>query len=300
MMRSNLNSTPPEDTYTSSLQVDWSLQNVGTIHTAFYVGTFISVLIAHHLAQTIGAKATITGGIIINIVSVWFVPTVIYFMPHYIYTAVIRFIMGLGQGVFVPCASLLIAKWFPAHEKSTAMAIFSTGNQVGLAMAMFATAELCKVRYLDGWPTSFFLYGLIGACFVGIWLPHVNNKPRECRRISPDELIHIEESEYRLRAMSMNLTIPYKTLFCSPVIIAICLSSFCQSFVMVSMISYLPEYYRSVLKLGISANGYWSSIPFLIQMFSKMGFAFAADYLKIHGFTVNTVTKISNSIGGCC
>lgn len=66
---------------------------------------------------------------------------------------------------------------------------------------------------------------------------------------------------------------------------------------MVTMISYLPEYYRSVLQLGISANGYWSSIPFLIQMFSKIGFAFGADYLKLHGFKINFVTKVSNSIG---
>uniref|UniRef100_A0AC34G2L6 Major facilitator superfamily (MFS) profile domain-containing protein n=1 Tax=Panagrolaimus sp. ES5 TaxID=591445 RepID=A0AC34G2L6_9BILA len=230
-----------DDSYTSSLQVEWSLSNVGQIHTAFYVGTFI------------------------------------------------------------PCASLLIAKWFPMHEKSTAMAIFSMGNQVGLALAMFATAELCKVRYLDGWPTSFFLYGLMGAVFIGIWLPNVKNKPRENRWISSAELMHIEESEQRLRAMSVNLNVPYRTLFCSPVIIAICLSSFCQSFVMVSMISYLPEYYRSVLKLGISANGSFSAIPFLVQMFSKMGFAFVADRLKVLGLKINFVTKICNSIAsfGC-
>uniref|UniRef100_A0A914Y3N9 Major facilitator superfamily (MFS) profile domain-containing protein n=1 Tax=Panagrolaimus superbus TaxID=310955 RepID=A0A914Y3N9_9BILA len=202
-----------DDSYTSSLQVEWSLSNVGQIHTAFYIGTFVSVLIAHNLAQKIGAKATITAGIILNIISTWFFPTVVYFLPDYYYTAALRFVMGLGQGVFIPCASLLIAKWFPMHEKSTAMAIFSMGNQVGLALAMFATAELCKVRYLDGWPTSFFLYGLMGAVFIGVWLPNVKNKPRESRWISSAELMHIEESEQRLRAMSVNLNVPYRTLF---------------------------------------------------------------------------------------
>lgn len=53
----------------------------------------------------------------------------------------------------------MIAHWFADHEKSTAMAIFTTGNQVGLAMAMYVTAELCKLPVLAGWPNSFILYG---------------------------------------------------------------------------------------------------------------------------------------------
>lgn len=52
----------------------------------------------------------------------------------------------------------------------------------------------------------------MGAVFIGIWLPNVKNKPRENRWISSAELMHIEESEQRLRAMSVNLNVPYRTV----------------------------------------------------------------------------------------
>uniref|UniRef100_A0A7E4VK09 MFS domain-containing protein n=1 Tax=Panagrellus redivivus TaxID=6233 RepID=A0A7E4VK09_PANRE len=84
-----------------------------------------------------------------NILASWSMPTVVAFYPHWFFTALLRGIMGVGQGI----SSLIIAKWFPMHEKSTAMAIFSTGNQVGLALAIFFTAELCNVVYV-GWHSA--------------------------------------------------------------------------------------------------------------------------------------------------
>lgn len=43
---------------------------------------------------------------------------------------IIRFLMGCGQGVLAPCMNVLIACWFPLSEKSTAVALATTGNQV--------------------------------------------------------------------------------------------------------------------------------------------------------------------------
>uniref|UniRef100_A0A915DCC8 Uncharacterized protein n=1 Tax=Ditylenchus dipsaci TaxID=166011 RepID=A0A915DCC8_9BILA len=53
-----------------------------------------------------------------------------------------------------------------------------------------------------------------------------------------------------------------------------------KSFVLVSMISYLPEFNRAVLGLQLSSNGKWSALPFAIQVFSKILFAFLADWMK--------------------
>jgi hypothetical protein len=39
------------------------------------------------------------------------------------------------------------------------MAIFSSGNQVSITLAMFLTAKLCQIDFLGGWPFAFYLYG---------------------------------------------------------------------------------------------------------------------------------------------
>ncbi|KAH7728735.1 Protein F12B6.2 c [Aphelenchoides avenae] len=213
-MVGGMNSSHPVK-HNTELQVGWSPRMISIMHMFFYVGTFLSVFAAHLFAQKFGAKAVIMWGIVVNVVCTWTVPAMVYTLPHFLFTSMLRFAMGVAQGFYIPCASLMIAHWFADHEKSTAMAIFTTGNQVGLAMAI------------------------------------------------------------------------------SPVIVALCLCSFCQAFVMVSMVSYLPEYHR--------ANGMWSSMPFVVQIVSKIVFASAADEMKRRGCTVNMVTKLFNSIAcfGC-
>ena len=57
-----------------------------------------------------------------NVLCTWAVPLAALWVPHFASVAALRFGMGLSQGFFIPCASLLIAKWFPEGEKSLAMA----------------------------------------------------------------------------------------------------------------------------------------------------------------------------------
>jgi sugar phosphate permease len=45
-----------------------------------------------------------------------------------------RFFTGIAQGFYIPSASMLIAKWFAEKERSSAMAIFTTGSQVSLLL----------------------------------------------------------------------------------------------------------------------------------------------------------------------
>uniref|UniRef100_A0A915D4Q8 Inorganic phosphate cotransporter n=1 Tax=Ditylenchus dipsaci TaxID=166011 RepID=A0A915D4Q8_9BILA len=69
----------------------------------------------------------------------------------------VRFLMGCGQGILVPCMNVLIAHWFPMSEKSTAIAIATTGNQISVIVAMLLTAELCQFTWLGGWLSPFTL-----------------------------------------------------------------------------------------------------------------------------------------------
>lgn len=74
------------------------MNEVGIIHSSFYVGSVLTVFTSHHLTQNFGAKKLISAGIVLNIVCTWTIPLVAYFAPFYLFTAITRFIMGLGQG----------------------------------------------------------------------------------------------------------------------------------------------------------------------------------------------------------
>ena len=162
----------------------------------FYAGTFLSVFAAHYFTMKFGAKHIITWGIVVS-AGVWRFersPTatsarrVCAFQrrrspsrlsserPSNTFSrrrsalspASLKAggpsggggrVFALILGFYIPCSSLLIAKWFVSGKQSTALAVFTMGNQVGLAVSMYATAALCKVDFLSGWPLAWFAYG---------------------------------------------------------------------------------------------------------------------------------------------
>uniref|UniRef100_A0A915DAV2 MFS transporter n=1 Tax=Ditylenchus dipsaci TaxID=166011 RepID=A0A915DAV2_9BILA len=77
----------------------------------------ISKLQSCKASQLVGAKNMISYSVLAILVCTWAVPFVVYFLPHYLFTSTIRFFMGFAQGFFIPCASLMIAKWFAESEK---------------------------------------------------------------------------------------------------------------------------------------------------------------------------------------
>jgi sugar phosphate permease len=103
----------------------------------------------------------------------------------------------------------LIAKWFSTNEKSTAMAIFTIGNQIGYALSMFCTAEFCKVDFMSGWPLAFFANGLMGVVFLLIWFPVASDRPRQSAQITAAELAMIKDQHSYSLTSSSGQETPY-------------------------------------------------------------------------------------------
>ena len=54
----------------------------------------------------------------------------------------------------------MVAKWFPTHEKSTVVAIVTTGNQIGPVLAYPLGSIFCPMRdFMGGWPMNFYTAG---------------------------------------------------------------------------------------------------------------------------------------------
>lgn len=51
------------------------------------------------------------------------------------------------------------ARWFPSTERSTAAALYTSGNQIALSLIYWIGAELCSAKFLDGWPLIFYSLG---------------------------------------------------------------------------------------------------------------------------------------------
>lgn len=81
--------------------------------------------------------------------------------------AVLRFFLGIGEGVNWPGASKAVAEFFPAAERSVAVAIFDSGSSVGGAIAALSV-PLIALRF--GWRWAFVFSGILGFFWLLLWL----------------------------------------------------------------------------------------------------------------------------------
>lgn len=82
------------------MQVDWNTKEISFIHTAFYVGTIISVFFAHYISQCFGAKLSITIGFLISTLCIWAIPLLVYIYPFVWSIILLRTIIGFSQGLY--------------------------------------------------------------------------------------------------------------------------------------------------------------------------------------------------------
>uniref|UniRef100_F1L3P5 Transporter n=1 Tax=Ascaris suum TaxID=6253 RepID=F1L3P5_ASCSU len=273
----------------------WTAKQQAWIFASFYAGGLFVVIPGSYLCDRFGATNVVQSGAIINVIGSLLTPTISRTLGAYA-LMIVRFLMGCGQGVLVPCMSVLIAQWFPPHEKSTAVAIATAGNQLSIIFAMFFTAELCQVPIFDGWPTAFYLHGLFGVGLSIGWFIFVKDAPTSAKKITDVELAYITgtvEGRGQKRVMPV---VPWSKMLSSMAVWSTAMSAMSQSFVTVGTVTYLPLYYRTVLNMDLTSNGVLSAMPFICQLITKAIFAAFADKAKQRGYGANRVTKICNLI----
>ncbi|WKY07616.1 hypothetical protein Q1695_007239 [Nippostrongylus brasiliensis] len=281
-----------EQVYKYNGDLTWTSQQRAVIFASFYAGGLLATLVTEKLNRWIGAKRLVLYGAIINVLGTFATPAVASYLGA-VPMVMLRFVMGFGQGLLWPCMSVLVGHWFPPTEKSTALAIATTGNQLSVVIAMFATAELCQMPFMGGWPMAFHVYGVLGVLLCILWQVFVADDPAKARGITEDELQFITNSTGRRpRVQRAN----WVQLLTSPVVWSIAGSAFAHNFITVGTVTYLPLYYKTVLNMSLTSNGILSALPFICQFISKIVYAGFADESKKRGWMGFTnVTKVCNT-----
>uniref|UniRef100_A0A914ZC98 Major facilitator superfamily (MFS) profile domain-containing protein n=1 Tax=Panagrolaimus superbus TaxID=310955 RepID=A0A914ZC98_9BILA len=104
-----------------------------------------------------------------------------------------RLVMGLGEGFIFPSMSSTAARWFPPSERSTFAAIYTSGNQVAGVLGLLISSYLCGTNFLGGWPSIFYLFGLLGCIWGVAWLIFASDSPERNSFITEEEILYIKQ-----------------------------------------------------------------------------------------------------------
>ncbi|HUZ74418.1 MAG TPA: MFS transporter [Stellaceae bacterium] len=177
------------------------LLNPGALGPAFTYGGFgslIGILAAAPLADLIGRRPVILGGMVaaalFTLITAW-AGTVTQF-------AVIRFLAGLGLGAVMPAALALAAEFMPRRHRITLTLLVWLGFSIGSGLAGPFTSYVVPIY---GWPVVF----ITGAAMPVIALPVLWTALPE----SPLFLVRMGESaNLRIRATLIRISRRYDRL----------------------------------------------------------------------------------------
>uniref|UniRef100_U5ETM3 Putative inorganic phosphate cotransporter n=1 Tax=Corethrella appendiculata TaxID=1370023 RepID=U5ETM3_9DIPT len=277
-----------EFTWTSSLQ--------GYILSSFFYGYVITQIPFGILSKRYGALHFLGWGMLINSVFAFLVPVSARY-GGWGWLIVVRFIQGLGEGPIVPCTHALLAKWIPPNERSRMGAAVYAGAQFGTIVSMPLSGLLAEYGFDGGWPSIFYVFGVIGVIWsiLFIWLVY------EDPSVDPN----IEESERKYIMSSLWGTakitsppIPYRAILTSLPFYAILFAHMGQNYGYEMLMTELPTYMKQVLRFSIKDNGILSALPYLAMWLFSIFISWVADWMiSSNRFSHTATRKIINSIG---
>ena len=84
-----------------------------------------------------------------------------------------RLLLGAGEGGGFPAATRVVAEWFPAKDRATAMGFINAGTGVGGVLAPpLIAAIILNVHWLglNSWRWVFFITGALGLIWAVVWV----------------------------------------------------------------------------------------------------------------------------------
>ena len=159
-------------------------QEWGLVTGAFAVSYALFEIPSGYLADRFGARA-----MLVRIVLWWSLFTTLTGFTFRLWAlTIVRFLFGAGEAGAYPTAAAAIFRWFPPVERGRTFGIVLLSGQLGGALAPLLVVPM-QMQY--GWRASFYVFGVVGACWAAAWWRWYRNSPHELPVVTARELAQI-------------------------------------------------------------------------------------------------------------
>ncbi|KAK6145279.1 hypothetical protein DH2020_022099 [Rehmannia glutinosa] len=170
-----------------SLSRGWRQSFAGVVQSSFLWGYLISPIAGGTLVDHHGGKVVMAWGVVL-----WSLAT--FLTPWAAETSLLallamRMLLGIAEGVALPCMNNMIIRWFPQIERSRAVGLAMAGFQLGSAVGLTLSPILMSQGGIYG---PFVIFGLFGFLWVLVWLSAISSSPERSPQISIYELKYIQ------------------------------------------------------------------------------------------------------------
>ncbi|XP_002739690.1 vesicular glutamate transporter 3-like [Saccoglossus kowalevskii] len=274
-------------------EFDWSPNIVGLMHGSFFWGYIVTQIPGGYLASRFPANRIFGIAICTTSFLNLLIPTAC--RVHWGFVIAVRIVQGLVEGVTYPAAHGMWSKWAPPLERSRLVTLSFSGSYAGAVIGMPVSGLLTD--YL-GWPSPFYLYGVVGVLWSISWFFIIHETPATHPTITEAERIHIEESIGESAFLYKGQKTPWKSFFTSLPVYAIIVANICRSWTFYLLLTSSPSYFEEVYGYDLSAVGVISALPHLIMTIIVPLGGQLADYLRGRQILTTTIVRKIFNCGG--
>ena len=209
------------------------------------------------------------------------------------------FALRLATGTFeapsYPINNRIVTSWFPDSERASAIAIYVSGQFIGLA---FLSPVLGLIQFYAGWKGLFITTGFVGLLWSVIWY-YFYRDPADHPEANEAELAHIEAGgglpRQREKRSADQPTVwswaNLKQVLSGRTLWGVYIGQFSVNAVMWFFLSWFPTYLVNYRGLSYVKSGYLSSIPFMAAFCGLLISGFLSDNLVQKGWSVSRARK---------
>ena len=105
--------------------------------------------------------------------------------------------------------------WAPPEERSTIIGISTAGSQIGNVITLPLGGYLCENGFDGGWPSIFYVIGIVGLVWCFLWFVLVSDSPTTHKFISIDERVYVSNATSKAVSKTGNKVyyIVFRSLF---------------------------------------------------------------------------------------
>ncbi|CAJ0949059.1 unnamed protein product, partial [Mesorhabditis belari] len=261
------------------------------LFTGTFCGGLLMSLFAGYLSDRFGSKLMMLWSALVAMVCSGLSPIVV---ESYWLFFTVRVTIGLAESFILPSLNTLACSWFPANEKSTVAAIYSSGAQLAAGVSSLIASFFCLSSL--GWPSIFYFFCAFGAIWLIVCKIFIYDSPRESRFVSENEREYLEINVKTIVKKSKKRKL-WKKILTSNAIFASSFAWFAGNFISNILQSFLPTFLKESLYLPMHQVGLYTAVPFISQLAFKNLVSPLADRLRANGtLDVSTVVKLFQSI----
>jgi ACS family glucarate transporter-like MFS transporter len=212
---------------------------------------------------------------------------------------ILRFLVGLAEAPSFPGNSRIVAAWFPAQERGTAVSIFNSAQY--FATVIFAPI-MGWLTHAVGWSHVFFFMGGLGIIISFIWLKVIHD-PKDYPGINQAELdymeaggalINIDVKNEKRAPVKGEKWKQIKQLLSSRMMVGVYLGQYCINALTYFFITWFPVYLVQERGMSILKAGFLASVPAICGFAGGVLGGIISDYLmrKTNSLTFARKTPI--------